>query len=205
VNAAASETGKSVFPATSMPDRDWWSALWPDPAAVLGALGIAPGMTVLDLCCGDGYFTAPLAQMVGGRVHALDLDPAMLEQARAEAARQGVEVLGWHCGDALDADRMVPGAVDYVLMANTFHGVPDQPALAATVARLLGPGGRFGIVNWHRRPREETVALGKPRGPRTELRMTPDAVARVVEPAGFALEHETELPPFHYGVVFRKI
>ena len=52
------------FPATSMPDRDWWAALWPDPEGVLRQVGVEPGMTVLDLCCGDGYFTAPLARLV---------------------------------------------------------------------------------------------------------------------------------------------
>jgi ubiquinone/menaquinone biosynthesis C-methylase UbiE len=193
-----------LFPATSMPDRDWWAVLWPDPLATLCALGIAPGMTVVDLCCGDGYFTAPLARLLGGRVHALDLDPAMLAAARAEADRQGVAVLGWHQGDARDLDRIVPGGADYVLIANTFHGVPDQATLAAAVVRVLVPGGRFGIVNWHPRPREATTVLGKPRGPKTEMRMAPATVAAVVEPAGFVLERETELPPFHYGVVFRK-
>ena len=65
------------FPATVMPDRHWWAALWPNPMAVLRALGITPNMTVLDLCCGNGYFTAPLARLVAGQVYALDIDPTM--------------------------------------------------------------------------------------------------------------------------------
>jgi len=43
---------KELFPATLMPDKDWWQALWPDPRAVLTAVGIEPGMQVVDLCCG---------------------------------------------------------------------------------------------------------------------------------------------------------
>ncbi|RUY33250.1 methyltransferase, partial [Mesorhizobium sp. M7A.F.Ca.US.001.04.1.1] len=35
----------AIFPATSMPDRDWWAALWPDPASLLLSLGVSPGMT----------------------------------------------------------------------------------------------------------------------------------------------------------------
>ena len=54
---------RDFFPATLMPDHDWWAALWPDPEATLRAIGVRPGMTVIDLCCGDGYFTAPLAKM----------------------------------------------------------------------------------------------------------------------------------------------
>ena len=53
-----------LFEATAMPDRDWWQALWPDPKRVLTDIGIRRGMHVVDLCCGDGYFTAPLGQLV---------------------------------------------------------------------------------------------------------------------------------------------
>lgn len=84
---------EGVFPATAMPDRDWWAALWPDPDGVLRALGIRPGMTVVDLCCGDGYFTAPLARIVQGRMHAVDIDPEMIEQTRAALDAAGASVL----------------------------------------------------------------------------------------------------------------
>jgi predicted methyltransferase len=62
------------FSATTMPDRDWWQVLWRDPEGMLRAIGIKPEMTVLDLCCGDGYFTAPLAVLVHGKVFGLDID-----------------------------------------------------------------------------------------------------------------------------------
>jgi len=191
------------FPATAMPDRDWWRTLWPDPEGTLRALGIAPEMTVLDLCCGDGWFTAPLAVLTGGKVYALDLDPAMLAAARAEVGTAGATVLGWIEGDASDLDKLLEEHVDYVLIANTFHGVPDQTALARAVAAVLKPDGRFAVVNWHARPREETPVLGQPRGPRTEMRKTPAETRAAVEPAGFVLDKVVELPPYHYGAVFR--
>lgn len=194
----------ALFPATIMPDRDWWAALWPDPAATLRALGIAPDMTVLDLCCGDGWFTAPLAVLTGGRCYGLDLDPKMLDMASAEVSRVGARVAGWIEGDARELPALLPGKVDFVLIANTFHGVPDQTALSAAAAAVLKPGGRFAIVNWHAKPREETPVLGELRGPRTEMRMTPDQTRAVVEPAGFQLHELIELPPYHYGAVFRR-
>lgn len=193
-----------IFPATAMPDRDWWAALWPDPQGTLRALGITPGMTVLDLCCGDGWFTAPLALLTGGRCYGLDLDPEMLAAARGEVARAGATMAGWFEADARDLGTLLPEKVDFVLIANTFHGVPDQAAMAGAVASILKPGGRFAIVNWHARPREETTVLGPPRGPKTELRMTPAQTRAVVVPAGFALEEVVELPPYHYGAVFRR-
>lgn len=194
----------TIFPATSMPDRDWWAALWPDPENLLLSLGATAGMTVLDLCCGDGYFTAPLAKIVDGRVYALDLDPEMIEMAQEEAARQGVSVLNWLTADARDVAELVPEQVDFVLMANTFHGVPDQPGLVQAVAKTLRPGGLFAIVNWHKLPREQTPVLGQPRGPKTEMRMSPGVVQAVVEPGGFAFRKLVDLPPYHYGAVFER-
>jgi SAM-dependent methyltransferase len=193
-----------AFPATAMPDRDWWQALWPDPEGVLRKLRIAAGLIAVDLCCGDGYFTAPLARLTEGRVYAVDLDAEMLRRARAEiecADGADAELIR---ADARDLPTILPEKVDVVLIANTFHGVPQQTALARAVAAALKPGGRFAVVNWHARPREETTVLGQPRGPRTELRMSPEALRAVVEPAGFTLERLVELPPYHYGAVFTR-
>ena len=199
------EVSEEFFPATAMPDRVWWAVLWPDPEGVVRSLGVEPGMSVVDLCCGDGHFTAPLARIVGGEVYGVDIDPAMLEQARAELERAGTTVLDLICADARDLPALLPGKVDYVLIANTFHGVPEKTAMARAVAAVLNPGGWFAIVNWHPLPREHTVVLGKPRGPKTEMRMSPDNVRSVVEPAGFVLERVVDLPPFHYGAIFRAV
>jgi SAM-dependent methyltransferase len=192
-------TEAGFYPATSMPDPDWWQALWPAPADVLAAVGIAGGTErVVDLCCGDGLFTLPLAERAKHLV-AIDLDPEMIERARARLA--GAANCDFRVGDAYDIAALAGAPADVVLIANTFHGVPDKDRLARAVARALRPGGRFIVVNWHRRPREETMVLGQPRGPRTEMRMEPDEVAAIVEPAGFELSRVVELPPYHYGAV----
>ncbi len=191
------------YPATAMPDPDWWQALWPEPQQVLAALGIRPDIEVVDLCCGDGLFTVPLALTVR-RVFAIDIDPGMLALARAKVAAAGATNCDFIEADAFAVAERVSCPVDFVLMANTFHGVPDKLRLARGVARVLKLGGRFAIVNWHRRPREETTMLGQPRGPKTEMRMTPSQVATEVEPADLKLVSVIELPPYHYGAIFEK-
>lgn len=192
----------TLFPATSMPDRDWWTALWPHPEEVLRAVGIRPGMTVLDLCCGDGYFTAPLAKLVEGKVIALDIDCGMLDRAKAEVARIGATVQRWICADALALSQHLSEPVDFVLIANTFHGVPDQEGLAGAVKAVLRPDGIFAVINWNPARREDTPVLGQPRGPRPAMRMSPEAVAAVVVPAGFQPLQVIQLPPYHYGFLF---
>lgn len=192
----------TLFPATAMPDPDWWHALWPDPLGTVHALGIHSGMAVLDLCCGDGYFTAAIAECVGQYpVYGVDLDETMLIAANTTCAE--FPQCQWIQGDAMQLKALLPRTVDYCLMANTFHGVPNQTALASSVAEILKPGGFFTVVNWHVLPREETPVLGQARGPRNELRMTPEQVRAAVEPAGYRLHQLVDLPPYHYGAIFQ--
>src|SRR5689334_13699592 len=136
------------FPATTMPDAEWWQALWPDPAKVLVEIGVEPGTVAVDLCCGDGLFTVALAD-IAGRVYAIDIDPDVLDRTRARVAAAQATNCDFAVADAMRVDAAVPEPVDYVFLANTFHGVPDQLGLARAVAAILKPGGQFGIVNWH--------------------------------------------------------
>jgi hypothetical protein len=87
-------------------------------------------------------------------------------------------------------------------MANAFHGVPEPARLARAVKATLALPGRFAIVNWHPRPREETVVLGEPRGPKTELRLSPQQTIDAVAGSGLKLVEVVEIPPYHYGAVF---
>jgi ubiquinone/menaquinone biosynthesis C-methylase UbiE len=197
---------EGIFPATAMPDPDWWQALWPQPGQVLAILGVTTGTgTAVDLCCGDGLFTAPLATLAR-HVVAIDIDRHLLELARQRVLAEGrsTGTSEFIEGDAYDVAKMVRHPVDVVLIANTFHGVPDKPRLVRAVAAILRPGGRFLVVNWHKHPREETTVLGQPRGPRTEMRMAPEEVRAMVAPAGLRLVQIIELPPHHYGVIFEK-
>jgi ubiquinone/menaquinone biosynthesis C-methylase UbiE len=83
-----------LFPATAMPDADWWQDLWPDPVKVLVEMGVPPGTVAVDLCCGDGLFTVSLAG-IAERVYAIDIDPAMLDRARVAAAGRPAAILSW--------------------------------------------------------------------------------------------------------------
>jgi SAM-dependent methyltransferase len=192
----------TVFPATTMPDADWWQALWPDPGQTVVSLGIQAGMRVIDLCCGDGLFTLAMAR-VASDVVAIDLDHEMIERTRAK-----IDAAGWsNChlieGDAYDVAALACEAADAVVIANTFHGVPDKARLCRSVAAALKCDGLFIVVNWHRRPRKTTTVFGQPRGPKTEMRMEPADVAAFAIPAGFKLERTIDLPPYHYAVVLR--
>ena len=193
---------RGFFEGTEMPPAGWWEALFPDPAKILATVGVAPGMTVVDLCSGDGWFTVQIAK-IASRVVAIDIDGELLDLARSRLAESGVANAAFVEGDAYDLATLVPTPVDFVFLANAFHGVPDQPRLVKAVESVLAPGGRFAVLNWHQRPREETVILGEPRGPKTALRMSPEQTVAAVEAAGLKLAKLVEVPPYHYGAIFQ--
>jgi SAM-dependent methyltransferase len=194
-------TEQQLFPATSMPDDDWWHTLWPDPEQVLHRIGIKPAMNVLDLCCGNGHFTASICRMSApGKVWALDLDRVLL----AEAAQRCHDQPNFHSihGDARELAQRLGEPVDMIFIANTFHGIPDKTTLTRCAFKALKAGGKFVIINWHRTAREQTCVLGEPRGPATALRMPPQELAEIVEAAGFESEKVLDVGPFHYASIF---
>jgi protein-L-isoaspartate O-methyltransferase len=190
------------FTGTEMPTAGWWEALWPDPAGVLKAVGLKAGMDVIDLCSGDGWFTLQIAK-IARHVFAIDIDPKLLEVARYRLVESGITNCDLIAGDAYDIAKLT-GPADLVFMANAFHGVPDRSRLADAVASALKAVGYFVIVNWHKRPREETHILGEPRGPKTEMRMSPEETISSVEGRGLKFIEVIEVRPYHYGVVFKR-
>ena len=191
------------FEGTEMPTAGWWEALWPDPAGVLRSVGIKPGMEVIDLCSGDGWFTLQIAK-IARHVVAIDIDRDLLEIARQRLSESGITNCDYVAGDAYKISELWRAPVDFVFMANAFHGVPDKPRLARSVRDALKPSGHFAIVNWHPRPREETTILGEPRGPRTALRMAPDQTIEATQVDGLKFVKLVDVPPYHYGVLLER-
>jgi ubiquinone/menaquinone biosynthesis C-methylase UbiE len=117
-----------------------------NPVAILGSL-VGPGDRAIDIGPGMGYFSIPLARMVGptGRVTAIDIQEKMLAGLRRRAGKEGVsEIIRTHraVSDSLGEH---PQA-DFVLAFWMVHEVPDQQAFLAQIFNLLKPGGRFLLV-----------------------------------------------------------
>lgn len=108
------------------------------------ALAARSGGPILELGCGSGRVAAPLAAD-GHRVVGLDRSPAMLQRARARAARAGVE-LELHESDVRDfsLDETFPLLV---MVANTFLMLEpeDRWACLARAREHLAEGGRLAL------------------------------------------------------------
>jgi SAM-dependent methyltransferase len=194
------------FQNTGQPDWDWWGKLWPTPGATLRELGVESGDSLAEVGCGSGYFALPAARITDpAPVYALDLDESLLDELAQVAEQQRVENVVPIHGDARSLTDHLPERVDVLVVANTFHGVDDRDGLVGQAFDAVRPGGRFVVVNWHPRPREETTVAGEPRGPPSALRMTPDETAAdVLDAADFSLDERIDLPPYHYALAFER-
>ncbi len=108
---------------------------------------VRPGDRCLDLGCGFGYFTIPMARLAGpsGTVVAVDLQAQNLARVRRRAERAGLAArIRLHRVEA-DALRL-EGKFDFALAFWMVHEVPDQAPFLREVAAALMPGGRLAIV-----------------------------------------------------------
>ena len=133
----------------------WWSHWGVDhslrrwvhrPQTLLGP-HVADGMTVLDVGCGMGVFSLPMARMVGpeGRVIALDIEQRALDILIERAARAGLSgrIVARRCSPGDLGLAEFEGQAAFALAFWMVHEAPDLPAFLAQVRACLGPGGRF--------------------------------------------------------------
>jgi SAM-dependent methyltransferase len=109
---------------------------------------IEPGQVVLDLGCGAGTDVLIAAQMTGptGRVIGVDMTPAMLEQARASAARMGLQNVDLD-ESLIESLPIEHASVDVVISNGVIDLVPDKEAVFDEIDRVLRPGGRLQIAD----------------------------------------------------------
>lgn len=194
------------FQNTGQPDWDWWGRLWPAPGETLRDLGVSGGESVVEIGSGNGYFALPAARITDpASVYAVDIDESLLSELSALAGQQELDNLHPVAGDARSLAQYLSEAVDIGVLANLLHGVDDPARLIEQVSDVLATDGRFVVINWQARPREETTILDQPRGPPTELRLSPTATQELVEEAiDMTLAAQVSLPPYHYGLVFER-
>ena len=108
-------------------------------------LGDAGKLLAIDVACGPGTFTRPLAACVG-RIIGVDLTPAMLEKARSEVARDGITNAEFVGGDVY-ALPFADNFADIVSCGYALHHMTEVPRALAEMARILKPGGHLAVTD----------------------------------------------------------
>lgn len=163
------------------------------PQRVLDFFDVKPGMRVIDLMAGDGYYTELLARVVGeeGRVYCQNTRIPLerfadkpLTARLVDGRLPNVERLDLE----FDAEGF-PEGLDVALLIRFYHDFGwqevDRAAFNALVFDTLKPGGVFGVIDHH------AQAGAGMSGSKTLHRVEAALVRREVEAAGFVLEAES--------------
>jgi SAM-dependent methyltransferase len=120
------------------------------------AAGAAPGVSVLDVCCGVGGPGLHLVQATGCDYLGLDYSDSAIAVARERAGDLPCRFEVGH------VPPLPSGPFDVVLLLDTMLAFPDKPALLREVTRVLAPGGRFALTFEEGQPLTEQERAAMP-------------------------------------------
>ena len=184
---------------SEMPEEAYWETLF-DVGLILDRLGVNDRLgNVVEMGCGYGTFTIPVARRISGVLTTFDIDDAMIERTRQRAAVAEAWNVLYILGDVFaDGFGGEVGNKDACLLFNILHG--EKPVcLLAEAARVVRPGGGVLVIHWRCDP-------ATPRGPSMKIRPRPEQIAGWAKETGLLAADGPviELPPWHYGLRLRR-
>ncbi len=163
---------------------------------LLRELGLKPGMDVMDVGAGTGYYSRRMASLVGpnGKVYAIDVQPEMIEMLNAVAIRPGLA----NIKPVLGSEKSVtlPDSVaDLAIMVDVYHELEFPSEMLTSITRALRPGGRIVFVEYRAEdPRVPIKPLHK---------MSEAQIRREASQNGLIWERTARTLPWQHVVSFR--
>ena len=167
---------------------------WLPPALIWKLVGSTSGSTFVDIGAGTGYITREIADIAGPsvQIHALDIEPLMIEEMRETLPVNGPVKPQLMARDQLP---FADNSMDGVWMITLFHELEPAEPLLKEIRRVLRPGGCLLIIDWEKN--EEACEHGPP----FQHRVAEDTTKQQVTTIGF---ENVEIVPgfhFHYGII----
>ena len=184
---------------SGMPDEAYWETLF-DVSLILDRLGIDDRLRdVVELGCGYGTFTLPVAHRISGMLRTFDIDADMLKRTLERATANGIGNIFCEQRDVfLNGFGIARDSQDTCLLFNILH-CEEPLRLLSEAARIVRPTGAVHVIHWRYDP-------ATPRGPTMEIRPRPERIVDWGLQAGLATAHDSviDLLPWHYGIRFRR-
>ncbi|MGY5860034.1 MAG: methyltransferase domain-containing protein [Candidatus Thorarchaeota archaeon] len=159
------------------------------PSMIIDAISAKPGMTVIEIGCGSGFYTVAVAKAVqpDGKVYAVDIQQEMLDKLKVRMENEGVENIVPVLADAEGRVPLDDGIANAVFSVTVLPEIPNPVKALDQVKRLLVDDGIYADA---------------------ELMMDPDypfrrTVVKWARKAGFTLKRQVG-NAFSYVLVFSK-
>jgi SAM-dependent methyltransferase len=184
---------------SGMPEENYWETLL-DVPLILDRLQLSSEFRdAIEVGCGYGTFSLPIARRITGTLRAYDIDPAMVERTAARASDEGILNVQSELRDVIaEGFGVGDDSQDAVFLFNLLH-CEDPVALLLEASRTLRSGGRCLVIHWRHDPRT-------PRGPDLSIRPKPSQIVDWAEAADLVsqLVDPLDLPPWHFGIILGK-
>lgn len=172
-----------------------------DADGILGKAGLEEGLAVLDIGCGDGYFSMAAAKVVGttGRVYALDSFNESIKKLEEELKEKGITNIEPVLADATKNIPLPDESIDFCLMVNVLHGFVANEEIKSTmdeISRVLKTGGELVIVDFKK---ERSL-----HGPPFSIRLDSEEVDEIIIRYGYVKGLTEEVGENHYLKTFQK-
>jgi ubiquinone/menaquinone biosynthesis C-methylase UbiE len=122
------------------------------PETIVRRSGFRPGMKAIEIGCGSGCYTLFTASAVGrsGKIYALDVQRAMLDQLARKIERRRDEYLGnVELLEASAYDIPLPDdSLDLAYFVTVLQEIPDKRKALAEARRVLKPGGIIAVTEF---------------------------------------------------------
>ena len=183
---------------SGMPEEAYWNSLFDTPAIVDWMDLESVTDPIAEIGCGYGTFTVPMARRTSQTIHAIDIEPTMIETASRNVRQAGVLNVVFHCRDVLDTGTGLPsGVMGLVLLFNILHSA-ERAQILREASRMLKKGGRIAIIHWRK-------DVPTPRGPGVDSRPDRQAIVDCIKGLGLRIRMEgMVLPPYHWGMQLDK-
>lgn len=161
-------------------------------------LQLKPGMTVCDMGCGNGYHTLPMAKSVApdGVVHAVDIQPEMLEMLDTRAKAENITNIKTILGAETDAN-LPDASCDLILLVDVYHEFSDPEAMLRSMKKALKPGGQIVLVEF--RAEDDAVPI-KP-----EHKMSKEQINKELSANGWEAARSFDELPWQHMMWFRPV
>ena len=164
---------------------------WQNPEEVLAEIGLQPGMTFIDIGCGQGFFTIPAAKIVGesGKVYASDINQINVNKLREKVNAAGLMNVIMQTGKAEDL-KLCDACADIIFIGIVLHDFQDPLKVLANARSMLKPTGRLVDLDWKKEPMEF--------GPPMHIRFSEEKAIQLIESSGFKVKTKKASGLYHY-------
>jgi SAM-dependent methyltransferase len=179
---------------SGMPEEEYWNSLFDIPTIVHWLNVKSISGPIVEVGCGYGTFTLPVAKEVTEEVLAFDIEPAMIETTQRHVSEAGFHNVQFFQRDIIDQGTGLDSdSVGMVFLFNILH-FAERRIMLEEATRILKPSGKIAIIHWRK-------DIATPRGPAIPLRPDKQMIIDAMTGLDLSLDgNDRNLEPYHWGI-----